>query len=423
MPRRTPRSTAHPTSASAAPRPRRTTPSPAPAPGQDASCAATVLARLDEAMHSRSRARASSALLDAELFALFVPHITETLEAMSTAQPYSPYPRALLGAILANQGAHAAAIAAMEAADVPGHAVLRQAFGERLAECYEHQEAWAKALPLRAALADRSRASEAWLAYGDCCLHTGDLDTAAQQAVRAIEDSPDYAHAYRLLAEVRLQAGELALALLAARMAHTLLPTAPAIGRVLITALLQSGHYAEALAEIDRWRVVTADHPDLALFTGWAYLGMARHDDALPWLRTAVRTHPENPWAWYLLGTAALHLQAWDDAETAITRLLSKETGQAYGYELQAERAFLRQDAPGCRAACLQALAQEPDNTLALCLLATVSFALQDHDAGHQALAHLQHLDADLAAAVVTTGVCPTPHLQLWWGRRTPTVD
>jgi len=421
MPRRTPRSTAHPTSASAAPRPRRTTPSPAP--GQDASCAATVLARLDEAMHSRSRARASSALLDAELFALFVPHITETLEAMSTAHPHSPYPRALLGAILANQGDHAAAIAAMEAADVPGHAVLRQAFGERLAACYEHQEAWTKALPLRAALADRSRVSEAWLAYGDCCLHTGDLAMAAQQAVRAIEDSPDYAHAYRLLAEVRLQTGELAPALLAARMAHTLLPTAPAIGRVLITALLQSGHYAEALAEIDRWRVVAADHPNLAVFTGWAYIGVARHADALPWLRTAVQDRPEHLWAWYLLGTAALQTQDWEEAERAITRLLSEKTGQAYGYELQAERAYLRQDAPGCLAACQQALAQEPDNTLALCLLATISFALQDHDTGHQTLAHLQRLDADLAAAVATTGVCPTSHLQLWWGRHTPTVD
>ena len=159
------------------------------------------------------------------------------------------------------------------------------------------------------------------------------------------------------------------------------------------------------------------------MFTGWVYIGVGRHADALPWLRTAVQDRPEHLWAWYLLGTAALQTHAWEEAKRAIAWVHSEKIGQAYGYALQAEWAYVHQDTRGCREACQQALTLEPDNTLALCLLATVSFAVQDHNAGQQALAHLQRLDADLAAAVATTGVCPSPHRQRWWGRHTPTVN
>jgi tetratricopeptide (TPR) repeat protein len=173
-------------------------------------------------------------------------------------------------------------------------------------------------------------------------------------------------------------------------------PQVPAVRRMLLTALFQSGDYPRGIAVAEellpRLGEGSADH-DLALHVlGASQYHLGHHDAARPLLDRHVKTYPQSPQrpaALFFQASNLTRLRQWPDAAVALDRLLAEESGAYRPFALY-ERAtcHLAEDQPAAALEKLDRLEKDfPDTEVLDAALALKGRILRGEERPEEAAA------------------------------------
>ena len=161
-------------------------------------------------------------------------------------------------------------------------------------------------------------------------------------------------------ASAALRAGDARTARLVLEPLHATHPEEMAVVDLLARSFLLEERYAEALAVLDRARVVDDDHFRLELTRGRALAGAGKPAEGLVHLEKCVRDNPRFGEGWTRLGEVQLQLERHEEAERSFRHAIVEGQDTMRDWALLGRASLLRGDHQGAIATLRNGLEEYP---------------------------------------------------------------